>query len=128
MTDLVRNAADPRQVKHAGRKERDARKRDLADLRELMGSAVFRRFAWRLMGFCGYGENPTHARGDMTHQNIGRADVARWLVSEIGEAGGIDAWLLMQREAWVAKRSDEVEAEAVRTPSALEPINEEAHT
>lgn len=118
MTDLVRNAADPKQVKHAARKERDHRERETAELRTLLALPEFRRFAWRLMGFCGWGENPSRPRGDETHQNIGKADVARWLISEIGEAHGIEQWLLMQREAWQEKQREQVEAEAVRTPSA----------
>lgn len=118
------NAADPKQVKHAGRKDRDKRKRDLDDLLGLLRIPEFRRFAWRLMAQCGYGENPTRARGDETHQNIGKADIARWTLSEIGEAGGIEQWLLMQREAWAEKQRDQVEAEAVRTPSATDKSNE----
>lgn len=114
------NAADARQVRHAGRKEKDLRTRELDDLRALLAIVEFRRFAWRLMAQCGYGENPTRARGDETHQAIGKADIARFMISEIGEAGGIEQWLLMQREAWQEKHRNEAEAEAVRTASAQE--------
>jgi hypothetical protein len=72
------------------------------------------------MAFCGYGENPSNTRGDVTHQNIGKADVARFIISEIGEADGIEAWLLMQREAHRDRKNEQVEAEAIRTPSAAD--------
>jgi hypothetical protein len=120
MKPIVANAADAKQVKHATRKEKDKRERERDELFALLKLPEFRRFAWRLMGFCGYGENPTHTRGDMTHQNIGRGDVARWLISEMGEANALEQWLLMQREAWHQERGEQVEAEAIRTPSAVE--------
>lgn len=115
---LVANAADRRQVKHAGRKDKDRRTTELDELRNLLTIPEFRRFCWRLMGQCGYGENPSRARGDETHQNIGKADIARWMISEFGLAGAIKQWLLMQEEAWHAKQNEALEAEAVRTPSA----------
>jgi hypothetical protein len=117
---IVKNAADPGQVKHAGRKEKDRRTRERDDLNAVLAIPQGRRFLWRLLAQCGYGENPTHARGDMTHQNIGKADIARFVISEIGEAGGVEPWLLMQREAWRDKQNEHVEAEAVRTASATQ--------
>jgi hypothetical protein len=122
-TPIVQNAADRAQVKHAGRKEKDARTRQLDDIAYLMKLPEFRRFAWRMMGFCGYGENPSRPRGDETHQNIGKMDVARWTISELGIAGCEEGWLLMQREAYAARRNEQVEAEALRTPSATSTAN-----
>lgn len=116
-TDMVRNAADPKQVKHAGRKEKDARARALNDLRQVLAIPEGRRTIWRLMEWTQYLENPTHARGDMTHQNIGRADVGRFILSEIMEADD-NVFFTMMQEARARKRSDQVEADAVRTASA----------
>jgi hypothetical protein len=118
MSTVNPNAADKRQVRHAERREKDRRAQELADLKALLDEPAFRRFAWRLMGFCAWGENPARPRGDETHQIIGMQNVARYLISEIGEAGGIDAWLLMQREAWAAKQKEKATEEAVRTDSA----------
>lgn len=115
---MVKNAASAKQVEYAGRHEKDKIERDRDELGALLKIPEFRRFVWRLMAQCGYGENPTHARGDMTHQNIGKADIARWMISEIGEAGAIEQWLLMQREAWLDKQKEQRGAEAVRTKSA----------
>lgn len=121
---IVKNAADRGQVKHGARKERDRRERELHDLKVVLAIPEGRRLLWRLMGFCGYGENPSNTRGDLTHQNIGKADVARFVISEIGEADGIESWLLMQREAYRDKRNEQVEAEALRTPSATKGTTE----
>jgi hypothetical protein len=83
----------------------------------VLKSAEGRRLLWRLMGWSGFLANPSHQRGDMTHQNIGRADVGRFVLSEIMDANQ-EAYLLMQREAWEADRRQNVEAEAIRTRTA----------
>jgi hypothetical protein len=121
MTDrpLVANAADSQQVRHAGRKEKDRRKAELDDVRAVLSTVEGRRLLWRLMGWSGYLENPSHQRGDMTHQNIGRADAGRFILAEIMDADE-QKYLLMQQESWRAKRSEAVEAEAVRTKSATQ--------
>lgn len=117
---LVQNAADRKEVKNAGRAEKRKRDQEIDDLKHLLLDPVFRRFAWRLMAQCAYGETPSRARGDETHQVIGKQDIARWFISEIGEAGGLEPWLLMQREAWQAKVKEEVTADATRTSSAAD--------
>lgn len=117
---MVANAADPKQVKHAGRKERDRRKRELDDWRAVMATPQGRRVLWYLIRLSGYSESPSHQRGDVTNQKIGRADMGRLIISEMGHAGGIEPWLEMQRQAWKEKQSDEIEAEAIRSPSALD--------
>lgn len=114
---MVANAADRKQVEHAGRKERRVRQRELDDLRALLKFEEGRRFLWRLLGWSGYLENPTHTRGDQTHQNIGRGDCGRFLLSEIMQADE-SKFLQMQQEAWRDARNQQVEAEAIRTKSA----------
>lgn len=118
---LVQNAGSGKQVKNAERKEKDRRARELDDLRAVMTLPEGRRLIWRLLGFCGFGENPSHARGDMTHQNIGKADVARYIFSEMGYLkNGLDLKQLMEREAYVLANNEQVEAEALRTTSAVD--------
>jgi len=116
---MVKNAADPKQVRHAGRKERDARGRELDDLRVVLSTVEGRRLMWRLLSWSGYLQNPTHQRGDMTHQNIGRADCGRFLLSEIVELDE-KIYLQMMQEARAFARSEQVEAEAARTASATQ--------
>lgn len=50
---LVRNTADPKQVKAAGRKAKYNRDRVLNDLRVVLSTLEGRRFYWRLMSQCG---------------------------------------------------------------------------
>lgn len=116
---LVANAADAGQVRHARRKDKDAAQVARDDLRFILSDQRGRRFLWSLMGWTGYLENPTHARGDMTHQNIGRADVGRKLLADILEADE-KSYLTMQAEARLRDKSDRVEAEALRTKRAGE--------
>lgn len=115
---LVKNAADGKQVKNARRKEVDREKRRVDDLLFVINDPRGRRVLWDILEFCGYGRSPWDGRGDITNQNIGKGDVARYVISEIGNAGGLEAWLLMQREAWREKHNEHVEAEALRTASA----------
>lgn len=95
---IQKNVADENEVKRAKSKEKLARDSELNDIRYLLQSQQGRRFLWRLMGFCGLHEDPSHQRGDMTHQNIGRGNVARFLLAEIVEAND-EAYLQMMREA-----------------------------
>lgn len=50
---LVKNAADPEQVKQAGTREKFGRERELGDLRAVMDTKEGRRLVWRLMEFGG---------------------------------------------------------------------------
>ncbi len=122
MIDLVRNAADPNQVRNATRKEKDLRTRELDDMRAVLRTVEGRRFVWRLMGWSGFLQNPSHQRGDMTHQNIGRGDAGRFLLSEILEADE-NAYMAMQTEARRESRSIMAEAEAIRTRTATSDAN-----
>lgn len=122
MIDLVRNAADPKQVRNATRKEKDLRTRELDDMRAVLRTVEGRRFIWRLMGWSGFLQNPSHQRGDMTHQNIGRGDAGRFLLSEILEADE-NAYMAMQSEARRESRSIMAEAEAIRTRTATSDAN-----
>jgi hypothetical protein len=122
MIDLVRNAADPKQVRNATRKEKDLRTRELDDMRAVLRTVEGRRFVWRLMGWSGFLQNPSHQRGDMTHQNIGRGDAGRFLLSEILEADE-NAYMAMQTEARRESRSIMAEAEAIRTRTATSDAN-----
>ncbi len=109
----VRNAADSKQVRNAARKERDRRALELRDLREVLAIESGRRVLWRIITHCAPMENPTHQRGDMTHQNIGRQDVGRFIWSEITDADE-EKILLMMREARMRERNERIEAEAVQ--------------
>jgi hypothetical protein len=110
----VRNAADPDQVKHASRKDRDRRERELADLRAVLAQAAGRRVLWRLLEHCSVFGSIWHPSA-LIHANAGRQDVGHYLMAEITEANE-DAIFTMMQEARAAKRADAIENAAVRTP------------
>jgi hypothetical protein len=110
---LVMNAADRGQVKHAARKEKDRRARDLKDLRAILASPEGRRVLWRVLCYCEVFADPSHARGDMTHQNIGKGNVGRFMISEINEADE-QSYFLMMQEARVEKDRDAIESKSVQ--------------
>lgn len=95
---MTGNAADPGQVKEAGRKERKKRRDELKDLNELLQIPGFRRFAWRLLGFAGLNQTVmTAADPVIISYNAGRQDIAHFLLSEILSARP-EAFLEMQQE------------------------------
>lgn len=110
---FVKNAADPNQVKHASRKERDRRVRDLKDLRAVLASPEGRRVLWRVLCYCEVFVDPTHQRGDMTHQNIGKGNVGRFMISEINEADE-QSYFTMMQEARVERERDAIESKSVQ--------------
>lgn len=50
---LVKNAADPEQVKEAADKEKFKREHEIDDVRYILASQQGRRFIWKYLDFCG---------------------------------------------------------------------------
>lgn len=120
---LVDNAADRKQVRHAGRKDRDRRNQELNDLRAVMSSVQGRRLVWRMLSHCAVAASVFDPNNSRMSANSGRQDVGHWLQSEVIDADDDDATLYqtMQREALRERRRKEVESEAVRTQSSTQP-------
>lgn len=114
---LVANAADPKQVRHATRKERSKRDREIADLRAVLDTPEGRRVIWRVLGRCGIYESSVIPDPILMAAKGGMQDIGRWLHAEINDAQD-EALILMMREAKQAAKRDTEEAEAVRTPRA----------
>lgn len=114
---LVQNAADPRQVRHARRKEKRNREEELADLTTVLSDPVARRVLWRVVSYCGvFGE----VFDDASHRtafNAGVRNVGLFLVNEI-TAANETAFFLMMKEARAREASQGVEAEAIRTDNS----------
>lgn len=115
---LVRNAADPRQVKSAERKERDRREQELLDLRELLKTEFGRRFVWRVLGYCKLFSDVWDPSSRI-HFNAGLQHVGNWLTAEI-TAADEEAFFLMMRENQARIRKDQQDAEAMRVMRAEE--------
>lgn len=94
---LVKNAADPEQVKQAAQKEKTGRARDLNDLRAVLAMREGRRYTWRQLSDCGVFRS-SFTGNSTTFFNEGRRDVGLRLLADVMEAQP-EAFLLMQQEA-----------------------------
>jgi len=92
---FVKNASDKEQVKEAGRKERDRKKIEMADLREILALPVGRRFLWRMLAKCKTFGSVWHPSA-LIHFNAGQQDVGHALLAEINEADPAAFLKLMQ--------------------------------
>lgn len=110
---LVKNAADPKQVKAAGRKEKQARERELADLIAVLQTEPGRRFVWRVLGYCKLFTDVWDP-SNRIHFNAGLQHVGNWLTAEV-TAADEEAFFLMMRESQARVRQEQIEAEATRT-------------
>lgn len=93
---LVKNAADERQVKRAGQKERDRRTMELDDLRWVLSERPGRRHIWRRLD--GLHTSSFNTNGSIVFFNEGRRDVQLRLLADVMEASP-ELYLTMQREA-----------------------------
>src|SRR3990167_60975 len=84
-TALVRNAADPEQVREAGKTQQTKRQGELEDLRAVLATPHGRRLLWRLLSHCGAFESVWHPSA-LIHYNAGKQDVGHFLIGEITEA------------------------------------------
>lgn len=113
---LVRNAADPKQVKNAGRAEKKARELELDDLRALLATPQGRRFLWRVLGYCKFASDIWDGSSRI-HFNAGVQNVGHWILAEI-TAADEEAFFTMMRENSDRLKREAVTAEAVRTNQA----------
>jgi hypothetical protein len=82
----VKNADDREQVT-AGR-ERIQRKEEILTLniRRSLDVPAARDVLWAILTECGVFATPFNPDDRLTHANIGRGDIGRWLVGEIAKA------------------------------------------
>lgn len=110
------NAADPRQLRHAERKQKQQRERELADIRFVMSSAEGRRFNWSRLAKLGVFGSIWHPSA-LIHYNAGKQDAGHELMADLLEASE-ELYLTMEREMRTFARRELNEAEAVRTNGA----------
>lgn len=111
---LVGNAADKEQVRRAGRKVRDQRAEELADLRAVLrlpeGRRVLTRWIDRLRP-----QDRLWEPSALLQYKAGQHDVAVMLLNEIDEADP-DAQLVMRTEARGRQKREAREAASPPTP------------
>jgi len=116
---MVRNAADPQQVKHAERRERRREERLRISIRVVMQEPAGRSLMWELLARAGVYQSVFDASGSRTFYNAGRQDFGHELLALLVDADE-EGYLTMEREARAAARNESLEATAVRTPAATE--------
>ena len=80
----VRNAADPKQVKQAGKKLKSREEVEAEDLRAVLRTPVGRRFLYRVLERTGFFRSSFKTSAEMAFLE-GERNVGLWLHSEIGQ-------------------------------------------
>jgi hypothetical protein len=110
---LVRNAADPKQVDNAKKKEKLRRENELADLRAVLNTLEGRRLVWRLLGKLKWGQSTFDTEVTQMAFNAGMQNAGNFLMAEIIEADQTKLLLMMQESA-ARDRIDHDVADAVQ--------------
>lgn len=110
---LVKNAADSKQVRHAGRKERDRADRERADVRAVLATPHGKRFIWRLLCHSQMFASIWHPSA-LIHANAGRHDFGHfiWMICEDADQESV---FTMMRDAKADEKSDAAEAQSVQS-------------
>lgn len=98
------NAADRKQIKEAGKTERQKRRDEIDDVRFLLQFKQFRRFAWRVLTFCKVFSSIWRPSAEIHHLS-GKQDCGHFLMSEITESNP-EAFLLMMKENREGEQND----------------------
>jgi len=93
---MVKNAADPEQVKKAKEKEESKEDRRLNDIRAVLSHIRGRRFFWRYLGICGVYKTSV-ADEHIIFYNEGMRNIGLQLLADVNEACP-EAYLQMLRE------------------------------
>lgn len=112
----VRNAADPEQVRRAGKKDRDREELFRASLVLVMQTAPGRAVLWGLLERAGVYRSIWSPNSEI-HYNAGRQDFGHELMATI-IAADEEAYLLMEREARGRVKRDNAEIDAAQTPAS----------
>ena len=94
---LVGNAADAKQVKSAGHKERLKDKEKKKDLQSILNTVEGRRFLWVQLSKCKVYESIWESSAKI-HYNAGKQDLGHELMADIIDASP-EAYLQMQKES-----------------------------
>ncbi len=113
---LVRNAADPQQVRRAERKTRDLERQYLEALREVMHTYAGRHVMRTQLEHAGIFRSIWDPSSRI-HYNAGQQDAGHRLQAELVQADE-DAYELMEREARARQKALDRETDAAHTPRA----------
>ena len=100
----MRNAADPKQVKRAGRRDKERAKRAEADLRWVLSDPRGRRFLWQLLGDAGIFRTSFTGNSE-TFFREGMRNLGLQVFTKIHEVAP-DLYLEMAQEAQAEQKAD----------------------
>lgn len=83
---MIKNAADPAQIKEAVRKEKSARFKELEDVKSILSTKAGRRFYYRYMKECGVFRISYTGNGSETFFNEGQRNVGLKFLADINDA------------------------------------------
>ena len=113
----MRNAADPKAVKDAARKEKERATRLRDNLQEVLGTASGRLVLWELMGMAGVYESVFHRDAGVMAYHAGRQDFGHRILADV-IATDATLYVLMEREARERDDRDRVGTEDAAQPGA----------
>lgn len=97
---LVKNAADPEQIKEATKSGKKKRARELNDIYNMLLTVYGRRLLYRLVNeICHYDADDAAPSGSWTYYNLGERNVGRQLKSDCIEAS-LELWQKAEQENW----------------------------
>lgn len=123
----VRNAADPRQVKRAARKQERLEQERKARLHAVMSTVDGRAVMWDLLGKAGVYRSVFNPSGSQMYYLAGRQDFGHELLDELVTLSE-DLYILMETEARARARREALETDAAHTPRADESTDSNERT
>jgi len=115
----VKNAGDPRQVKRAGRKERERQELEQAAVVQVMATPAGRIFAWSLLERAGVYASVFHPSASQIYYLAGRQDFGHELIALLLESDE-RAYQLMEAEARARTRRENAATDAAHTNSVTQ--------
>lgn len=115
---LVKNAADPAQVKWAAQTEKDREEQARNDMRAVLAIPQGARVIWRVLEHCRVFSSVLEPL-ERIQANAGRQDVGHWLMTEIEQSDDGALFRLMVEAKRQVRRQD-AETDAMRTAAATE--------
>lgn len=94
----VGNAADPKQVKAADKKEKEQDRQEGEDIKSVLSTPAGRRFIWRYLGICGIFQSSYTGESAETFFNEGKRNVGLALLNDVTGVSP-EAYLQMMQEA-----------------------------
>lgn len=113
----VQNAADPSQVKRAGRIDKRKAQDYLENLRSVLETPVGRSFVWQLLRQSGIHSSAFHPDANVVYFTIGRQNFGQQLLADAIEASS-ELYQLMEREARESQRLEDTATDAAHTKGA----------